>query len=300
MKKIAVIGAGNVGKVLGLALSRQGYALVGTVTRRAETLHAAGELLQCPVYEEPHLASREAEIVFITTPDGIIAEVCQEIADNNGFLPGQVVVHCSGVHSSGILQAAREAGARVLSMHPLQTFPGTEAGLRGLPGTFFAVEGDPEAFPVAEKLVSALGGNVMSIPTEMKTLYHAAACIACNYLATLLDGALRLYQHMDVPGEQAMEALYPLISMTLENIKEVGPEKALTGPIARGDAATIQSHVAELGRSFPGLLPLYRTMGRETVRLALRKGTLDAERAEKIYQYLEGGFAENDGSLFHR
>ncbi len=300
MKKIAVIGAGNVGKVLGLALSRQGYALVGAVTRRTETLAAAGELLQCPVYEEPHLASREAEIVLITTPDGIIADVCRKVADNSGFSPGQVVAHCSGVHNSGILQAAREAGALVLSMHPLQTFPGTEAGLRGLPGTFFAVEGDREALPVAEELVSALGGKIMSIPTEMKTLYHAAACIACNYLATLLDGALRLYQHMDVPGEEAMEALYPLISMTLENIKEVGPEQALTGPIARGDAATVQSHVAELSRSFPSLLPLYRTLGQETVRLALRKGTLDTEQAEKIYQWLEGGFTEDDGSLFHR
>ncbi len=289
MKKIAVIGAGNVGTVLGLALSRQGYLIVGAAAKTAESRAAAGEKLKCPVYSEPHLASRKADIVFITTPDRVIKVVCDEIAQKDGFSSGQIVIHCSGVHSSKILQSAREAGAFILSMHPLQTFPGTEAGLRALPGTFFAVEGDEPALPAAEELVDALGGRVLSIPTEMKTLYHAAACVACNYLASLLDGALRMYEQMGVSREQAVEALYPLISMTLENIKEVGPEKALTGPIARGDITTIYSHVEELKHSLPEILPLYNILGLYTTKLALKKGTLDKEQEEQIKKYLQGG-----------
>ncbi len=290
MKKIAVIGAGNVGKVLGLALSRKGYLLSGAVTRTSAGRDAAGEILKCSVYEQPHLASRQAEIVFITTPDRVIEEVCQETAAKGGFSAGQVVLHCSGALSSGILESAREAGALVLSMHPLQTFPGLEAGLRALPGTFFAVEGDSAAFPVAEELVQALEGRVISIPTEMKMLYHAAACMACNYLSSLLDGALSIYDRMDVSQEEALEALYPLIAMTLQNVREVGPEKALTGPIARGDLETVRSHLAAMNISCPELLPMYCTMGKYTVQLALRKGTLDEKQAEELQKLLEGGF----------
>lgn len=289
MKKIAVIGAGNVGTVLGLALFNKGYTLVGAVTKSSEGRAEAAKQLQCPVYSQPHQASREAEIVFITTPDRVIEDVCQQMAREGGFYKGQIVIHCSGAHSSEILQSSRKAGAWALSMHPLQTFPGTEAGLRALPGTFFAVEGDTGALPTAGDLVNALGGEMLPISTEMKTLYHAAACVACNYLTSLLDGALRMYEQAGVSREQAVKALYPLVSRTLENIKEAGPEQALTGPIARGDTTTVKAHVEELQRFLPELLPFYQIMGQQTVGLALRKGTLTETQAENINYYLKQG-----------
>ena len=287
-KKIAIIGAGNVGSVLGYALKQKGYELTACFARTEKSRQKAAELLGCPAYDEPEKAARQAEIVFLTTPDRVIEEVCDGIAKQGGFRREQVVLHTSGAHSSEILSAAKEAGTGVLSFHPLQTFPGLEAGLRALPGTFFAVEGDEKVFKVAEELVEALGGRSLAIPTEMKPLYHAAACVACNYLSTLMDVALRMYGVMDVSAEQAFASLSPLIHGTLRNIGEMGPEKALTGPVARGDLSTIEAHLKSIKALAPELLTFYNCLGVYTADLAYRKGTLSREQAEQLKNLLGG------------
>lgn len=288
MRKIAIIGVGNVGKVFGCALSKKGYRIASAFSRSEKNRKLAADLLGCPVYSEPEKAASEADVVLLTTPDRVIEEVCESIAAKKGFQKGQVVLHTSGAHSSNILIAARNAGAFVLSFHPLQTFPELKAGLRSLPGTFFAVEGDEKALPLARELVDAMEGKMLTIPTEMKPLYHAAACVACNYLVSLMDVALRMYKVMGISPQKAFEALSPLIFSTIGNIKALGPEKALTGPVSRGDSSTISSHIDIMNRLSPELLPLYRSLGLYTVDLALKKGTLDKEGEEKIKNLLGG------------
>jgi predicted short-subunit dehydrogenase-like oxidoreductase (DUF2520 family) len=129
---------------------------------------------------------------------------------------------------------------------------------------------------------------MLSIPTDMKAVYHAAACVACNYLTSLMDMALRMYGLMNIPPEKAFESLSPLIYSTLNNIGKMGPEKALTGPVARGDLPTISSHLDALKDHAPELLPLYRQLGIYTAGLAVSKGTLDQEQ-EKNLNILLGG-----------
>ena len=262
--------------------------LAACFARTEQSRKTAAGLLGCPAYSEPEKAAQLAEIVFLTTPDRVIQEVCDGLARQGGFRRGQIVLHTSGAHSSDILSTAREAGAEVLSFHPLQTFPGLQAGLRALPGTFFAVEGDKEAFLVAEELVATLGGKLLAIPTEMKPLYHAAACVACNYLSTLMDVALRMYGVMGISAEQAFASLSPLIYGTLHNIGEMGPAKALTGPVARGDFPTIKSHLQSINALAPELLTLYSCLGIYTADLARRKGTLTQEQAEQLKNLLGG------------
>ena len=288
MKKVAIIGAGNLGKVLGSALKAKGYPLAAAFCRTNLTRDKAEKLLQCPVHADKARVAAAGDIVFLTTPDQAIQEVCAEIASAGGFRPGQCVIHTSGAHSSTVLVAAREQGAHVLSFHPLQTFPNLEAGLQALPGTFFAVEGDEEGLAVATELVVALAGKMLSIPTEMKALYHAAACVACNYLVSLMDVALKMYETMDIPAEKAMEALSPLIEGTLRNITSIGPQQALTGPIARGDISTISSHLESMEQQCPELMPLYSELGHYTVDLARRKGTLEEVGAKEINKILGG------------
>jgi len=289
VKKIAIIGAGNVGKVLGYALMKKGYPITGVVCRTEDSGKKAAHLLQCPVYLQPELASREAEIVFLTTPDRLIEDVCKLMAARGGFRKGQVVLHTSGAHSSNILSSARREGAYALSFHPLQSFPALEEGLSCLPGTFFAVEGDEECFPPAQDLVDALQGKLLFIPTEMKELYHAAACIASNYLVSLTDIALQCFSVMNIPAEKAFEALSPLIFGTLHNIREIGPEKALTGPIARGDLPTIRAHLAKMKILLPELVSIYKQMGLYTAGLAVRKGTLERAEEDELKTLLQGG-----------
>lgn len=289
MKEIAIIGAGNVGKVLGYALMKKGYRIKGVVCRSEDSARKASRLLECPVYLQPETAAREAEIVFLTTPDRVVEDVCKLIADRGGFRKGQVVLHTSGVHSSEILSSARREGAYGLSFHPLQTFPSLEEGLGSLPGTFFAVEGDEDCFPLAQDLVKTLQGKLFFIPAEMKALYHAGACIACNYLVSLMDVALQCFTVMGIPVETAFEALSPLIFSTLHNIREIGSEKALTGPIDRGDLSTIHAHLAKMEALLPELIPVYKQMGLYTAELAVRKGTLTKAEEEEIKTLLQGG-----------
>lgn len=287
-KKIGIIGAGNLGRVLGLALSGGGFSLASAATKTESSAAEAAEVLPCPVHISPENVAREAEIIFITTPDRAIEEVCRNVAQREGFREGQVVLHTSGAHSSRILSPASESGARVLSFHPLQTFPDLDAGLRSLEGTFFTVEGDEDAIPLAGEMIEVLKGRMLSIPTEMKPLYHAAACTACNYLTSLMDMALKMFEAMGVSSPEAYQALSPLINNTLHNIGRLGPEKALTGPIARGDDSTLQVHLEKMESSVPQLLPYYRSLGIYTAELAFRKGTLDDEGRKKIISILGG------------
>ncbi len=286
--EIAIVGAGNVGKVLGTALAKKGYHLKAASAKTENTRRKVSTLWECPVFSEPYKAAVQGDIVFLTTPDQVIEEVCIEIARRDGFRKGQVVLHTSGAHSSAVLSAAKEAGADIMSFHPLQTFPQLEVGLRSLPGTFFAVDGDEKALLLAKQLVEALEGELLSIPTALKPLYHAAACTACNYLVSLMDMALRMYGPLEIAPSKAMEALTPLIEGTLENIRTLNPEQALTGPIARGDLNTIESHMENLKEHKPELLPYYCSMGIYTAELAVRKGTINKEK-EKVIKTMLGG-----------
>lgn len=288
LKKIAIVGAGNLGKVLGCALKERGYEIVAATALTEKSRLAAAELFNCPVYKEPEKAAEKADIIFLTTPDGVIEEVSTRIAEFGGIKRGQVVVHTSGAHSSAVLSSAKSKGSSVISIHPLQTFPELQKGLDSLPGTFFAVEGDEDAFSTAEEIIESLQGRMLSIPTEMKPLYHAAACVACNYFVSLIDIALRLYEPMGVPKNEVVQALYPLIEATLRNVKHLGPEKALTGPIARGDFSTVEVHIKQISTYFPHLLPFYKQLGLYTAELASRKGTISEEDL-KIMKNLLGG-----------
>jgi len=289
VKKIAIIGAGNVGRVIGYALAKKGYHITGIVCRTAVSGEKAAGLLECPVYSQPEQACKEAEIIFLTTPDRVIKDVCEHIAAKAGFCDGQVVLHTSGAYSSKILSSASREGARVISFHPLQSFAAMDESLRSLPGTFFAVEGDERCYPLARELVQALEGELFIISTEMKELYHAAACLASNYFVSLIDMALRCFKVMDVPEEKALSGLMPLVSGTLSNIARLGPAKALTGPIARGDLITLSTHIDKMEALTPELVPLYKQIGLYTAGLAVRKGTIDKSIEKEMKTLLQGG-----------
>jgi len=218
-----------------------------------------------------------ADVVIVAVPDDALAGVAREIAP--AVRRGAVVVHTSGALTSAALAPVRRAGARAASLHPLMTMPTAEAGVRALPGTFFFFEGDPGTGPVLRALVAALGGIAVPVARRGKTLYHAAAVIACNDLVALLDTAFRLFGKAGIPERKARAALAPLVRRTLENVLALGPVRALTGPVARGDAGTVRRHLAALGGADRAL---YRLLGRATLRLA----RLPAERKRLLERLL--------------
>jgi predicted short-subunit dehydrogenase-like oxidoreductase (DUF2520 family) len=228
-----------------------------------------------------------AKLVLLTVPDERIKGVCDAMAAEGAFASGSIVAHCCGALGSDVLFSARTCGCSIGSMHPLATFPSVQAAVKKLAGTYCFIEGDRPAVAVLGRLARAIGGKPVEIAPQAKPLHHAAAVVACNYVASLLDAAVTLCQRAGTDRRRAWAALEPLVRATLENVSSLGPEKALTGPIARGDAATIAGHLRALGGVEAELKELYRSLGQWTVGLARRKGTLSEAKAAEIRKLLE-------------
>lgn len=195
---------------------------------------------------------------------------------------GGVALHTSGTRGVEALQPLSDAGAHCGSLHPLQTISDLERGVAALHGAAFALDGDETALAWAHELVRAAEGRPLRIAENDRAAYHAAAVLAGNYLITLLDTAAGVFESIGIPRGQALLALAPLARASLENAVMDGPERALTGPISRGDVETIQAHLAILP---PDVRELYRTCGLSTIGVARRQG-LPGEAAVALERVL--------------
>jgi len=265
----AIVGCGKVGTALGIFLSRAGYTIAGFSSKSLSSARHLAEIVFSDHFSDiPWDITRHADVVFITTPDSAIEETCSGISQHEGFADQAVVLHCSGALASSVLSSAKKRGAWIGSMHPLQSFASTEYRTNPFQGIIFSIEGEDPAVKIAKTIVSDLSGNAVTLLTEAKTLYHASAVAASNYLVTLLDLSVQLMEEAGVNRQDSFSLLKPLIVGTLSNIEKVGVRKALTGPIARGDVKTVKNHLAEIGSKRPDLLRLYKVLARYTVDIA--------------------------------
>jgi predicted short-subunit dehydrogenase-like oxidoreductase (DUF2520 family) len=138
------------------------------------------------------------------------------------------------------------------------------------------------------QLAGDIGGVPVEIEPDRKTLYHAAACMACNYLATLQEAAIAAAMLAGIGELPARKALSPLVAATVNNVMNLGPGPALTGPIARGDVQTVERHLAALDATDVELADIYRQLGRRTVQLARKAGKIDRRTEEELMKRLEG------------
>ena len=285
---IAIIGPGVVGTTLGVLAARAGYPIAGVAGRSEASARAAVERMgvDAPTGPAEEVAAA-GKLVLLTVDDNAIASLCERLAKAGAFADGAIVAHCCGAMPGEILAPARDCGAAIGSMHPLQTFPDVEAGLAKFAGTYCFCEGDDDAVAALAALAEAIGGKPVRISSQGKLLYHAAAVMACNYLIALLDAALATAEHADIPREQARDALEPLIRATLDNVLAQGPAEALTGPIARGDDQLIARQLADVEAADTKLGDIYRALGQWTIDLALRKGTIDEAKAELLRKALK-------------
>ncbi|MFC1963848.1 Rossmann-like and DUF2520 domain-containing protein [Chloroflexota bacterium] len=284
MPKIGFIGAGTVGTALAVLLSRKVYPVVAISSRSmASAEKLARRINGCRVIETSQGVVDTAELVFITTPDDVIATVAAEIK----WRPENSAVHCSGAASTDILEPARQAGARVASIHPLQTFAGVEQAIANISGSTFAIEAEEPLLTTLQEMAASMDGVSIELKASDKVLYHAAAVMACNYLVTLLKLSTDLWQTFSVPPKQATRALLPLIQGTINNLDKIGLPNCLTGPIARGDTGTIKKHLEALQKSAPAILPTYKELGRQTIPISLAKGKIDQKQAEELAAILK-------------
>jgi len=233
-RRLAVVGRGRVGFALAQSLRDAGYEVDGPLGRGAD--------------------GRGADAVLLCVPDAEIASAASTIA------PGPVVGHCSGATGLGML-APREA----FSLHPLMTVTAEGADFAGAGA---AIAGStPRALAYAAELAGALRMRPVEIAEEDRAAYHAAASIAANFLVTLEAAAERVAATVGLERDQ----LVPLVRATVENWARLGPDRALTGPVARGDFATVARQREAIAGAAPDLLALFDALVAATSQLAARE-----------------------------
>lgn len=286
--EIVIIGPGKVGMTLAILARANRYKIAAVGARVLERATAAAKAIGPEVPAgTPDQAAALGQLVLLTVSDDAIEPLCSDLAAAGAFARGSVVAHCSGALSSAILAPAREiCGAAIGSMHPLQTFPDVDAGVKRFPGTYCFCEGDDPAVALLENLANDLGGKAVRMKTEGKLLYHASAVFASNYMVGLIDAAVRSAELAGIGRDQALAALSPLLRATIDNVMRLGPAQALTGPIARGDDKLVARQFADVSAADTLLGEIYSVLGRQTALVARKKGTIDDAKVELLRKIL--------------
>ncbi|WP_193161085.1 Rossmann-like and DUF2520 domain-containing protein [Microbulbifer hainanensis] len=285
MRSLNIIGAGRLGKTLGRLWHQQGTFRVQTVCNRtADSTRAAVAFIGAGHGAASLESMDDADCWLIATGDGHIEEVAAALAPRLADKNDTVVFHCSGALSSKVLAPCRPAA--IASAHPVHSFADPAQSVRNLAGTSVALEGDAAATSLLGSAFAALQCKLLAIAPENKSLYHAGSVFACNYLSALMDLSLRTFAAAGIEREQALELLSPIVMQTARNNMQLGPEKSLTGPIARGDATTVAAQLEALQQTDPQLAECYRQLGRACVELA-RRGTLSPDGADALTELLQ-------------
>ncbi|MXR35568.1 Rossmann-like and DUF2520 domain-containing protein [Craterilacuibacter sinensis] len=266
MLSLNVVGAGRLGKVLGrLAQDSGRYRVAAVLCRDRSHAREAAAFVGAAQALDTLADLPPADLTLIAVPDGAIAAVAQALADAQVVRPGSVVFHASGACSSALLAPLTQQGALVASLHPAFSFAEPERARQTFAGSLCALEGEEAACERLAQLVVAIGGEAFYLEGEGKVAYHAALSIASNYLVTLVALAEGVAANAGIEHAVARRLLGGLMRQSLDNALALGAEAALTGPIVRGDVATVASHLTVLDK---GQGALYRALGQATVELA--------------------------------
>lgn len=282
--KIGIIGAGKVGTALAHAMVKKGLQVVAVASRRQTSLDIARRYVgeDCVYTLDNMLAVDMADVLAVTTQDREIKHVAEQIYSKARSLDGKVFFHTSGAHPSSELAPLDGKGALLGSLHPLQTFPDIDAGIAVLPGTYVFVEGEERALPVLQVIAGAVGYESLLIESENKVLYHLSAVFVCNLLSALLYSGEGIMNKIGID----LKPFYPIIRATLANIESRGPLMSLTGPVVRGDAGTVASHI----RAMEGMElhdKVYKGLSLIALKMAQERKTLTEEQIEALRTLLE-------------
>lgn len=274
--KAGFIGAGKVGFSLGKYLAQGGVTITGYYSRSRTSAEEAAAFTGSRYYEELADIVNDSDTLFVTVPDGAIGEIWDDMCGLQ--VKGKNICHCSGSISSAVFFNAEALGAYSYSIHPLYAVSDKYQSWKELSRAYFAIEGSRAHLEDLRRVFAGLGNKVVSIDSEKKTLYHAAAVMVSNQMAALADMGAELLVSCGFDRDDAAAALAPLIEGNAVKIAQVGAEKALTGPVERGDADTVRRHLAALEEP---LRSVYVQLSRRLVAIAERK------HPERNYEELE-------------
>lgn len=268
---LSIIGCGKVGQTLGRLWHDHHVIEIQDILNRstASGMNAVA-LIGTGRVANSYADLPPADIFLIAVPDDQIAACCEELVNANCLSKDSIVFHCSGALPSSILQAASVHGAAIASIHPIRSFAVPEKIINDFTGTYCGIEGHQRALDILTPIFTAIGAQLVPIKSEEKILYHAAAVFASNYLVTLLDTAVKTYGQAGIPQEVALKMMSSLVRETTENVLKIGPQQALTGPILRGDVATVLNQHRAVSKWNRRYGALYKQLGKLTSYLARR------------------------------
>lgn len=264
---VSIVGAGRLGRVLGRALRRVDWKIGAVVTRSQSSARSAVRAIGGGI-PLAGVSSRvlHANIILIATPDDAIAEVAAKLARIGGDeWRGKVVLHTSGALDDSVLAPLARRGAAVGSIHPLQTF--SERSSPPLESIVFAIQGQSRAQRAARRVARAAGGVAVALRADAKATYHVAGTFASPYVLVVIECAMRILMDSGFSRRRAKMALLPLVKQTLANFERFGAKESWTGPISRGDFATIARHQAVLAKSPAEIRDVYAALARLSARL---------------------------------
>lgn len=285
--RIGFIGTGRVAYTLSLALNQAGWPVAAVSNRNfAPASRLATQLPGCVAYPDAQAVADHAQLVFLTVPDDAI----QGIVDSLRWRDGVAVVHCSGATELTALQSAADQGAQIGAFHPLQGFGDPKIALHTLPGCAVAIEAPDPLYTRLREIAAALAMRPFALPEGVRTLYHLSGSYAASFIAVLLHEAVQIWQDFGIPRKDALKALSMLAQGSLASIAQQGPTQALTGPISRGDAGTLASHLRALAERKRESLPLYALLAKHSIAMAEQRG-LPSEAIERMRRVLEEAVA---------
>lgn len=286
--RLGFVGAGHVGTALAVAFRRAGWPVAGAASRSPERRDTFERLVPDTVaVADPRELLDLVDVLFVTVPDDAIASVAADLR----LYSGQGIVHTSGFLPSTVLDPALAAGSAAASFHPLVAFADLDRAVAALAGASVALEGDEQLVGVLAELAVSVGARPVRVETSGKAAYHAAATLAAGGLVGLLDAVVAAARGAGLDDAEALAVYGPLARQALTNVDELGIERALTGPIGRGDAGTVEAHLGVLRRLAPAALDIYRALGRGQLAVAERRGGLTADAVARLRALL----ANDDG-----
>ncbi len=285
--RLNIIGCGRVGRCLARLWHEHGVFEIGAILNRApESAESAAQFIGSGRAVNSLDEMGPAQVYLIATTDDAISQVCHSLAASSLNLAGAVVLHCSGALSSEVLGPLRGENAELASIHPVMSFAEPASACENFPGTHCAMEGEEGALARLTPAFEQIGARLFRIDPRHKTVYHAGAVMACNYLVGLVEAGLRCFEQAGVPRATAEEILHPLVSGTVANVFRQGTRDSLTGPIARGETALVAEQLSALGSWDPDLAHLYRAAGLATLELARAQGSASTEALRALEELL--------------
>ena len=262
--KTGFIGAGKVGCSLGKYLSQK-YEISGFFSRNSVSAEKASEIAGGNAFESPAQLAKNSDIIFLTVPDGLIAETWEKYKE---LFCGKIICHCSGALSSEIFEDSQVYNVKTCSVHMFQAVSDKENSWKLLKNSVFTVEGN--ARQTLKNMLVSLGNEVQEIDADKKTLYHLAAVFSSNLVTGLLYSAEKMLEQCGFSEQTAEKAICSIALGNISNINKQGIVNSLTGCVERNDIETLVRHLAELEKS-DREREIYRLISKSLTEIAEQK-----------------------------